>query len=133
MTFSDPKYNESRSRFQTNTLDKFLYLFAGAGIGAIAALLFAPKAGADLRNDLADITRKGYDETLDLAHQLKEQSADLYRSIKEKKGTVYELAVEKFTQVPNLPKIAGDLINGETNEKEVLKHPGSGRKSASIF
>src|SRR5438445_2482252 len=129
MTFSNStQYNDMNANSQP--FDKFLYLFAGAGIGAAIALLFAPKAGADLRNDIADITRKGYDETLDLAHQLKEQSADLYRSIKEKTHTDYELALEKFTNAPTLSEIAGDIINGEKNKNEVLKHPNSGRRSA---
>jgi len=132
MTFSDSKqYQHSRSG--SGAGDKILYLLIGGGIGAAAALLFAPKAGVDLRSDIADITRKGYDETLDLAHQLKEQSADLYRSIKEKTDMVYELASEKFSNVQNLPKIAGDLIDGEANKNEVLRHPGPGRKSANIF
>src|SRR5258708_36514354 len=134
MTFSNSKkYDDIYTGQQFGVRDKFLYLLVGGGLGAAVALLFAPKAGADLRSDLADITRKSYDETIDLAHQLKEQSADLYRSIKEKTDTVYELAAEKFTYAQNSPEIAADLINGETNNKEVLKHPGSGRRSASIF
>src|SRR5258705_13580869 len=120
MTFSNYRQdNETNARSQPGSFDKFMYLFAGAGIGAAVALLFAPKSGVDLRNDIADITRKGYDETLDLAHQLKEQSADLYRSIKEKTDIVYELATEKFGNAQNLPKIAGDLIDNEASKNEV--------------
>jgi gas vesicle protein len=33
--------------------DKFLYLLAGAGIGAVLALLFAPKSGRETRELLA--------------------------------------------------------------------------------
>ncbi len=39
--------------------DKFVYFLVGAGIGAITALLFAPKAGSELRSEIADGTRKG--------------------------------------------------------------------------
>ena len=41
--------------------DKLVYFLVGAGIGAITALLFAPKSGSELRSDLADATRKGLD------------------------------------------------------------------------
>ena len=38
--------------------DKLVYFLIGAGIGAVTALLFAPKAGAELRADIADRTRR---------------------------------------------------------------------------
>ena len=38
---------------------RLTYLLIGGGIGAIIALLFAPKAGSELRGDIADVTRKG--------------------------------------------------------------------------
>ena len=129
MTFSESKqYNDMYRGSQSGFRDKFLYLLVGGGIGAATALLFAPKAGADLRSDIADITRKGYDETLDLAQQLKDQSADLYQSIKEKTDKVYELAAEKFSSgqqfMDTATNIAGDLINGEANKRESLKPTG---------
>lgn len=35
-------------------LNLILTILGGAAVGAIAALLFAPKKGEDLRNDIAD-------------------------------------------------------------------------------
>lgn len=37
---------------------RLTYLLVGGGIGALVALLFAPKSGRELRGDLADATRK---------------------------------------------------------------------------
>ena len=37
--------------------NKLTYLLIGGGIGAVIALLFAPKSGQELRGDLADATR----------------------------------------------------------------------------
>ena len=34
---------------QGNSVDKLVYFLIGAGIGAVTALLFAPKAGKDLQ------------------------------------------------------------------------------------
>lgn len=36
-----------------NTGDKFIYFLVGASIGAVVALLFAPKSGAETRDYLA--------------------------------------------------------------------------------
>ena len=41
--------------------DKFLYFLAGAGIGAVLALLFAPKTGRETRDLLTRKTNEGRD------------------------------------------------------------------------
>jgi gas vesicle protein len=41
--------------------DKFLYFLAGAGIGAVLALLFAPKSGKETRELLARTATDGRD------------------------------------------------------------------------
>ena len=50
-----------------NISTRLTYLLIGGGIGAIIALLFAPKSGQELRGDLADATRKGIDRCRDCA------------------------------------------------------------------
>jgi len=41
--------------------DKFLYFLAGAGIGAVLALLFAPKSGRETRELIARTANEGRD------------------------------------------------------------------------
>jgi len=41
--------------------DKFLYFLAGAGIGAVLALLFAPKTGRETRELIARTANEGRD------------------------------------------------------------------------
>ena len=41
--------------------DKFLYFLAGAGIGAVLALLFAPKSGRETREIIARTASEGRD------------------------------------------------------------------------
>ena len=48
-----------KSQFET----ELIYLLIGAGIGAILALLFAPKSGRELRSDIADVTRSRLDRS----------------------------------------------------------------------
>ena len=47
---------------EANASTKLTYLLVGGGIGAILALLFAPKSGQELRGDIADVTRKGVEK-----------------------------------------------------------------------
>src|SRR5919206_553741 len=49
-------------REETSATTKLTYLLIGGGIGAILALLFAPKSGQELRGDIADATRKGIEK-----------------------------------------------------------------------
>jgi len=44
-----------------NTSEKFLYVVAGTGIGAILGILFAPRAGSELRSSLASQAQRGVD------------------------------------------------------------------------
>ena len=46
---------------------RLTYFLVGAGIGAVMALLFAPKSGEELRSDIADATRKGIDKSKEAA------------------------------------------------------------------
>lgn len=81
----DENFRPSRS----NTTDKLSYLLVGGGIGAIIALLFAPKAGHELRGDLVDVSRKGYDKTRERAQQLRGQSGDYYQQLRQTAGGLY--------------------------------------------
>jgi len=76
---------------------KLLYFLIGGGIGAVTALMFAPKAGAELRQDISEITRTGYDETVDLAQNVKGHSAEIYNSVKEKADRLRGLASQKLS------------------------------------
>ena len=57
---------------------KLTYLVVGGTIGAVMALLLAPKSGRELREDLADATRKGVDRTRETASQLGAKAGEYY-------------------------------------------------------
>jgi gas vesicle protein len=63
--------------------NKLVYFLIGAGIGALTALIFAPKAGSELRSEFADATRKGLDYTRDTGRQVGERASDLIARGKE--------------------------------------------------
>jgi gas vesicle protein len=65
---------------------RLTYLLIGGGIGAILALLFAPKSGTELRGDIADVTRKGIDKSRDGARYVGDKAGEYYGAVREKAG-----------------------------------------------
>src|SRR6476469_7224046 len=79
----------------SSAASKLTFLLAGAGIGAVIALLFAPKSGVELREDLADATRKGIEKGKETATQLQERAGEYYEATREKAGDLLETAQGK--------------------------------------
>jgi gas vesicle protein len=73
---------------------KLTFFLVGAGIGAVLALLFAPKSGEELRNDIADATRKGIDRSKEAAQQLGTKATEYYDATRAKAGEYYDSARE---------------------------------------
>ncbi len=94
------KNNERRSLTDTaRGVSALTYLMVGGGIGAILALLFAPKSGAEFRGDITDVAKRGYDQTADLANRASAKSSELYQTAKEKANGVLDLATSKSAEV----------------------------------
>ena len=93
-------------RDETSAAAKLTYLLIGGGIGAVVALLFAPKSGVELRGDIADATRKGIEKSKETAAQLQEKAGDYYEVSREKAGELYQTAQEKAGQVAEKAKSA---------------------------
>lgn len=119
--------------------DGITYLLVGGGIGATLALLFAPKSGQEMRSDIADASKRGYDLTLEKANELKNHSAETLQQVKEKAVEIYDFASSKFGT--SAEEIIGDvakaatLKSGSTADSTSVRARNSslGRKPASIF
>ena len=91
---------------------KLSYLLIGGGIGAILALLFAPKAGDELRSDIANATRSGIAKTEDLASHLSETAQNVYADSKTKVGEIYDSARQKVNSATTaIAEIPGNVQN----------------------
>jgi gas vesicle protein len=82
-----------------NISTRLCYLLIGGGIGAVIALLFAPKSGQELRGDLADATRKGIDKSRETAQQLGERAGEYYESTRDRAGELYTQAASKASDI----------------------------------
>ncbi|MEP6637593.1 MAG: YtxH domain-containing protein [Acidobacteriota bacterium] len=82
-----------------NISTRLTYLLIGGGIGAVLALLFAPKSGHELRGDIADATRKGIDRSREAATQLGDRAGEYYETTRERASELYSTASEKVGEV----------------------------------
>ena len=90
--------------------DKLVYFLIGAGIGAVTAMLFAPKAGSELRSDIADVTRKGLDYARDTGRDFGEKATDYYQTGVERAADISSRSKEAVTDLTQRGK---DIITSQ--------------------
>lgn len=93
-------------REDSSATTKLTYLLIGGGIGAVIALLFAPKSGVELRGDIADATRKGIDKGKETAAHLQEVAEEYYEVSREKANEIYHTAQERAGELTEKAKSA---------------------------
>ncbi|MBK8466749.1 MAG: YtxH domain-containing protein [Chloracidobacterium sp.] len=117
------------------------YLLIGGTIGAVLGLLFAPKSGLKLRGDIADVSRKGYDATLEKADELKRRSTDAVQTVKDKAEAVYDFASGKLASGKDvvtdaISEAAGSVMDGleglQSESNSHSKQAKNGQKASNI-
>ena len=125
-----------------NIADRLTFLLIGGSIGAVLALLFAPKSGSKLRGDIAEVSRKGYDATLEKAHDLQRRSSDAIHTVKDKAESVYDFASGKLASgkeavteaVAEVAEAVADGLNRMQSEPDpVVKQTKNGQIASKII
>jgi len=114
----------------------------GTVAGAVTALLFAPKAGKELRKDIADGARQVGEKTQEVAGKVSEQSTVLVGKVKEAAGgliseiqsrlpakdaeeenmaQVSEFAADEESVADEETVVLGVVAGEETTEADVLE------------
>src|SRR4026207_1164671 len=104
--------------------NKLTYLLIGGGIGAILALLFAPKSGQELRGDIADATRKGIDRSREAAQQLGDRAGEYSEATRTRAGELYSQAAERVSEAAQTAREAAARQTGT-----VAAAPDAGKKA----
>jgi gas vesicle protein len=109
----------------------FIGLLTGGAIGAIVALLYAPKSGKELRQDIRVKTDEYYDETekfiadakvkaKDLMNDGKKRSEQLISSAKAKSEELLKNAERIFAEAKSktgaIVSSGKDIVDGETSK-----------------
>lgn len=126
-----------------NISSRLTYLLIGGGIGAILALLFAPKSGHELRGDIADATRKGIDRSREAAQQLGDRAGEYYEATRGRAADLYSQAAERVGEVAQNARDAASRQGGtvaaaidagkRAYQEEKRKTEMSGRVEAPNF
>lgn len=134
-------YDEYRRESGDSVSSRLTYLLIGGGIGAILALLFAPKSGQELRGDIADATRKGIDRSREAAQQLGDRAGEYYEATRARAGELYSQAAERVGEVAQNARDAAARQTGTVSaaieagkkayQEEKRKTEMSGRIEAS--
>ena len=109
--------------------DKLVYFLIGAGIGAVTALLFAPKAGAELRAEIADRTRRGLDQARETGIELGGKASDLYQSGVEKASDIAARGRDSVNEIASRSREAVEDLTSRS--KEIIERQKS-QLSAAI-
>ncbi|TDE15580.1 YtxH domain-containing protein [Dyadobacter psychrotolerans] len=102
-------------------------LFLGAVIGAVAALLYAPKSGEETRQEIKDLADQQKDNLKNQWDRTKEKAADVVNTAKEKLDSVAQKAsnsvdvyadkaIDKVIQVADDAKSTVDKFR-QTNDQ----------------
>lgn len=107
-------------------------LLAGGFIGALAALLYAPKSGRELRKDISDKSSEIMNDTGELFENAKSKAADVISDVKKKAGNLLE---EGKNTVGSITHDAGNMITHGTEilEEEVSIIKNAVRSGADAF
>ncbi len=109
-------------REEASATTKLTYLVIGGGIGAVIALLLAPKSGHELRGDIADVTRKGLEKGKESAAHLQERAGEYYEVSREKASELYQTASERAGEFAEKAKsVASGTANPFTAAVEAGK------------
>ena len=105
-------YDEYRRDSGDGVSTRLTYLLIGGGIGAVLALLFAPKSGHELRGDIKDATRKGIDRSREAAQQLGDRAGEYYEATRNRAGELYTQAAERVGEVAQTAREAASRQTG---------------------
>ncbi|HEY0006265.1 MAG TPA: YtxH domain-containing protein [Pyrinomonadaceae bacterium] len=107
------KEMQRRDQDDSDVSTRVTYLLIGGAIGAIVALLFAPKSGQELRGDIADATRKGIDRTRETATQIGSRAGDYYESTRERASQLYDTASERAGDIAGAARDVASRKSGQ--------------------
>ncbi len=77
---------ERRREAEADLSKQTMCFVLGGVVGAVLALLLAPKSGRELRGDIADATRKGVDRTRETALLARERAGEYYETASQRAG-----------------------------------------------
>ena len=105
---------------RSNVTSNLSYLLIGGGIGATLALLFAPKSGSELREDISMAASNGLEKTRETVGHLRENANAYYETAKDKAANLYNSVAAKTDQLATgakeIPEKAESLMDEKVGQ-----------------
>ena len=79
-------------------------LLVGAASAALASLLFAPKAGKELRKDIGNTTNKAWDQASDYLDTAKDKGHEVVEDVSEKASSYFNVASDEVDKTAKKTK-----------------------------
>lgn len=79
-------------------------LLVGAASAALASLLFAPKAGKELRKDIENTTNKAWDQASDYLDTAKDKGHEVVEDVSEKASSYFNVASDEVDKAAKKTK-----------------------------
>lgn len=79
-------------------------LLVGAASAALASLLFAPKAGKDLRKDIGDTTNKAWGQASDYIDTAKDKGHEVVEDVSDKASSYFNVAGDEVDKAAKKTK-----------------------------
>ena len=87
--------------FRRNKVGRILSFVLGAAAGAVTALLFAPKSGAELRDDIAEGVNDGVSQLRSSGKDLERRAQKLVHSAKARVEDAVEAGQDAYDHAKN--------------------------------
>jgi gas vesicle protein len=94
--------------------NSFLWFLAGLGVGAVVGVLYAPKAGAEMRDTIREKFDEGRDFVADKTTQAREQAStwvdrgrDVLSQQKDQFRSAFEAGKQAYEEATSKPETPG--------------------------
>lgn len=123
--------NQARSKEGASSKNFLVGAVIGGVVGAAAALLLAPKAGKELRDDLNHQVNQLVEKTNQLSDEVGEKSSELAAKTKEKTASISKAVVQQSKDLVNKAKnlSQNDAAPREENEPAYISLNDNGKKT----
>jgi gas vesicle protein len=119
-------HGRGRGRGESDFGTQLTCFALGATVGAVVALLFAPKSGRELRQDVADATRKGVDRARETGTQLSARAGEYYETASARAGELAQSARDAVSR-------RGELVSSAIEAGRQAYHDEKRRTESSAL
>jgi gas vesicle protein len=115
--------NQSRNKENQSSKNFIAGAFIGGMVGAVAALLLAPKAGKEIRSGLNNQVNNLFEKTTQLSDDVFEKSNGLAAATKEKTAMLSKAVVQQSKELVNKAKGLSTISVPEQESSETSYIP----------